>query len=40
MDARSPIAEQLPDLAENLPRRVHSSVAAASVDDVRQAPES
>lgn len=34
MDARLPIAGPLPDLAENLPRRVHSTVAATSVADV------
>ena len=37
MDAAIPNAEQLPDLAENLPRRVHSTAAATCLEDVRQA---
>jgi 4-cresol dehydrogenase (hydroxylating) flavoprotein subunit len=37
MEAAIPNAREFPDLAENLPRRVSSTVAAASVEDVRRA---
>jgi 4-cresol dehydrogenase (hydroxylating) flavoprotein subunit len=37
MDAQVPNAGLLPDLAENLPRRVRSTIAATSVDGVRRA---